>query len=128
MKPITDPEKQTPLIDTTKMSEGQRAALEMTEAARDDRAKNVGFAASLFDGSTRFDALLPFPVQSVEDRDQGDAFLHRLKDFLDAKADPDAIDREGEIPDEVLSGLGKLGAFGIKIPVKYGGLGLSQTN
>lgn len=128
MKPITDPEKETPLIDTTKMSEGQRAALEMTEAARDDRAKNVGFAASIFDGSTRFDALLPFPVQSVEDKDQGDAFLHRLKDFLDEKTDPDAIDREGEIPDEVLGGLGKLGAFGIKIPVKYGGLGLSQTN
>ncbi len=28
----------------------------------------------------------------------------------------------------MLDGLRKLGAFGIKIPVKYGGLGLSQTN
>ena len=42
--------------------------------------------------------------------------------------DADAIDRDGEIPDNVLDGLRKLGAFGIKIPVKYGGLGLSQTN
>ena len=29
---------------------------------------------------------------------------------------------------EVFDGLAKLGAFGIKIPTEYGGLGLSQTN
>lgn len=127
MKSTLDP-KDTSLLDTSKMSEGQRAALEMTEAARDDRARNVGFAASLFDGSARFEALLPYPRQSVEDRDQGDAFLSRLHRFLHEHADPDAIDRTGEIPDEVLDGLRKLGAFGIKIPMKYGGLGLSQTN
>jgi len=120
--------KQTSLLDTSRMNEGQRAALEMTEAARDDRARNTGFAASLFNGSARFDALLPYPKQTVEDRDQGDAFLSRLDKFLHEHADPDAIDREGEIPDDVLDGLRKLGAFGIKIPVKYGGLGLSQTN
>jgi alkylation response protein AidB-like acyl-CoA dehydrogenase len=120
--------KQASLLDTSRMNEGQRAALEMTEAARDDRARNSGFAASLFNGSANFSALLPYPKQTVEDRDQGDAFLSRLDKFLREHADPDAIDREGEIPDDVLDGLRKLGAFGIKIPVKYGGLGLSQTN
>ena len=35
------------------------------------------------------------------------------------------IDRSGEIPDEVFSGLARVGAFGIKIPAEYGGLGLS---
>ena len=123
-----DDAKTRTVIDTSKMSAGQRAALEMTEAARDDRERNTGFAASLFNGSPLSDRILPFPMQSLEDRDQGDAFLSRLKAFLDANVDPDAIDREGEIPDEVLEGLAKLGAFGIKIPVKYGGLGLSQTN
>ncbi|RBP40463.1 hypothetical protein DES53_108170 [Roseimicrobium gellanilyticum] len=116
------------VIDTSKMSAGQRAALEMTEAARDDRERNLGFAASIFNGAPDSSRLLPFPVQSLEDRDQGDAFLARLKRFLDEHVDPDAIDREGEIPDDVLDGLRKLGAFGIKIPMKYGGLGLSQTN
>src|SRR5207302_2026746 len=42
--------------------------------------------------------------------------------------DPDDIDATGEIPQSVFDGLAKLGAFGIKIPAKYGGLGLSQTN
>ena len=115
------------IIDTSKMSAGQRAALEMTEAARDER-RNAGFAASLFFGEPDFAKLLPFPRQSMEDRDQGDAFLTRLKRVLDEHADPDAIDREGEIPDHLLDALARVGAFGIKIPVKYGGLGLSQTN
>ncbi len=127
MKHTLDPEK-TSLLDTSRMSEGQRAALEMTEAARDDRAKYLGFEASIFDCYSNFSTMLHYPKQTVEDKDQGDAFLARLSRFLHEHVDPDAIDRTGEIPDEVLDGLRKLGAFGIKIPVKYGGLGLSQTN
>lgn len=127
MKTTLDPETK-PVLDTSKMSAGQRAALEMTEAARDERPRNTGFAATLFEGHPDHATLLPFPRQSVEDQDQGDAFLARLKRFLDEHVDADAIDRDGEIHEDVLDGLRKLGAFGIKIPVKYGGLGLSQTN
>lgn len=115
------------LIDTSKMSAGQRAALEMAEAARDER-RNAGFAASLLMGRPDFEQIIPFPRQSIEDSDQGDAFIARLRRLLDEHADPDAIDREGEIPDELLRQLAELGAFGIKVPMKYGGLGLSQTN
>jgi len=125
MKPQTD--NNPSLIDTSKMSAGQRAALEMAEAARDER-QNTGLAAGIFFGEPDFSTLVPFPKQSVEDRDQGDAFISRLKRLLDEHADPDAIDRNGEIPDELLRQLAALGAFGIKIPTKYGGLGLSQTN
>jgi len=124
MKPELEPRS---TIDTSKMSAGQRAALEMTEAARDQR-RNNGFAASLFFGEPDFTKLLPFLRQSLEDRDQGDAFLTRLKHVLNQHADPDEIDRTGEIPDHLLNRLAEIGAFGIKIPVKYGGLGLSQTN
>lgn len=109
------------------MTPGQRAALEMTEAAREDNRAN-SFAASLFDGDPDFSTMLPFPRQSLEDRDQGDAFLHRLEDFLKQNVNPDDIDRDGEIPEPVMQGLAEMGAFGIKIPLKYGGLGLSQTN
>ncbi|MBL9133697.1 MAG: acyl-CoA dehydrogenase family protein, partial [Verrucomicrobiaceae bacterium] len=115
------------LIDTSRMNAGQKAALEMAEAARDER-RNTGLAAGIFFGEPDFDKLLPFPKQTVEDRDQGDAFLHRLEAVLDQHADPDEIDASGEIPDVLLDELAKIGAFGIKIPVKYGGLGLSQTN
>ena len=71
MKPQTD--NNPLLIDTSRMSAGQRAALEMAEAARDER-QNTGLAAGIFFGEPDFSSLLPFPKQSVEDRDQGDAF------------------------------------------------------
>lgn len=115
------------IIDTSKMSTGERAALELAESSRDTRELS-GFAASLFDGTPDFGLLFPFPLQSAEDKAKGDVFLDKLRKFLDEKTDPDAIDREGEIPDEVIKGLAELGAFGIKIPEQYGGLGLSQTN
>lgn len=115
------------LIDTSRMSAGQRAALEMAEGSRDLRDMS-GFAGPLFTGDLDYSKIFPFPAQGQEDRDQGDAFLKKLETFLKNETDPDAIDQEGEIPDSVIAGLAKLGAFGIKIPTKYGGLGLSQTN
>lgn len=127
MKTSTTPDLPVTMIDTSKMSEGQRAALEMAEAARDERS-NTGLAAGIFFGDADFARHVPFPKQSDVDKDQGDAFLTRLRAVLDAHADPDAIDRTGEISDVLLNELAALGAFGIKIPIKYGGLGLSQTN
>ncbi|HEY2342091.1 MAG TPA: acyl-CoA dehydrogenase family protein, partial [Chthoniobacteraceae bacterium] len=124
--PPTDQGAPASVIDTSKMSPEQRAALELTEAARE--ATGEGFAGGLFMGKFDFAALHPYPKQSAEDRDQGDAFLQRLGSFLKEKADPDEIDRTGEIPQEVFEGLAKLGAFGIKVSTDYGGLGLSQTN
>jgi alkylation response protein AidB-like acyl-CoA dehydrogenase len=113
------------LIDTSKMSAGQRAALELTEAAR-EVAQKPSFVSGLFMGS--FDLPRAFPVQSAEDRDLGDVFLQKLERLLRDKVDPDEIDRTGEIPAAVVEELAKLGAFGIKISTQYGGLGLSQTN
>ncbi len=114
------------VIDTSKMSPEQRAALEMTEAAREVTGES--FAGGLFMGQFNFKAMHPFPSQRPEDRDQGDAFLQRLGSFLKQSVDPDEIDRTGEIPQPVFDGLAKLGAFGIKVSPEYGGLGLSQTN
>lgn len=54
--------------------------------------------------------------------------LRKLEDYLRQHVDPDEIDRTGEIPPENFKGLADIGAFGIKVPKKYGGLGLSQSN
>ena len=115
------------IIDTSKMSAGQRAALEMTEAAREDGSAS-DFAGGLFQGNADFTKVIPFPEQSATDLDQGDAFLQRLESFLRERVDPDEIDETGEIPEEVIRGLADLGAFGIKVEPRHGGLGLSQTN
>jgi alkylation response protein AidB-like acyl-CoA dehydrogenase len=121
-------EERDSLIDTSRMSKGERAALEITEAAREAASLETTFAGGLFLGRYDLSQITPFPQQTTEDRDQGDAFLYRLEEFLNGNTNPDEIDESGEIPDAVIEGLARLGAFGIKIPVKYGGLGLSQTN
>ena len=126
-EPRSTPSDEAPeLIDTSKMSSGQRAALELTEAARENAAGS--FASRMFMGKLDLSGISPFPDQSAEDRERGNAFLRRLETFLRERVDPDEIDRTGEIPQDVIDGLASLGAFGIKISPDYSGLGLSQTN
>jgi len=114
------------VIDTSKMSKEQAAALEMAEAARtvtDYRS----FAGDLFMGRFDLSHVHPYPEQGADDAEAGRPFLAELEKIL-RTVDGDKIDETGEIPDEVVDKLAKLGAFGIKIPKEYGGLGLSQTN
>ncbi len=115
-------------IDTSKMSEGKRQALEVTEAARETEWQHPSFALDLFMGRFRDDLILPYPIQDPEDEARGDHFIGRLKKIVEEKVDADEIDATGEIPQEAIDALAEAGAFGIKIPKEYGGLGLSQTN
>ncbi len=124
-----EPEKPAAaVIDTSKMAKGQREALELAEAARDPLEDRGSFASNLFVGRYDFDRIYPYPAQSPEDRAVGEEFLQKLESYLREHVDPDEIDRTGEIPPENFKGLAEIGAFGIKVPKKYGGLGLSQSN
>jgi alkylation response protein AidB-like acyl-CoA dehydrogenase len=116
------------VIDTSKMVKGQREALELAEAARDPLEDRGSFASNLFVGRYDFNRIYPYPAQSAEDRATGEEFLQKLESYLREHVDPDEIDRTGEIPPENFKGLSEIGAFGIKVPKKYGGLGLSQSN
>ena len=115
-------------IDTSKMSKGKREALELAEASRDPLDDRGSFASNLFIGRYDFDRIYPWPAQSAEDRAAGEDFLRKLEGYLRDHVDPDEIDRTGEIPPENFKGLAEIGAFGIKVPKQYGGLGLSQYN
>ncbi len=101
---------------------------EIAEASRETEWTSASFAADLFLGNFRDDLVLDFPEQDPIDRAEGDLFLSRLEEFLRERIDAAAIDREGKIPQSVIDGLVSLGAFGMKIPLEYGGLGLSQLN
>jgi alkylation response protein AidB-like acyl-CoA dehydrogenase len=116
------------VIDTSKMGKGQREALELAEAARDPLEDRGSFASNLFVGRYDFNRIHPYPAQSAEDRATGEEFLRKLETYLREHVDADEIDRTGEIPPENFKGLAAIGAFGIKVPEKYGGLGLSQSN
>src|SRR5256886_334630 len=139
--PLQAPEKQIPeeagakpgkptsaVIDTSKMAKGKREALELAEASRDPLDDRGSFASNLFIGRYDFGRIYPWPAQSEEDRAAGAELLEKLENYLREHVDADEIDRTGEIPPENFKGLAEMGAFGIKVPKQYGGLGLTQTN
>src|SRR5438067_901818 len=103
-------------------------AREVAEAAREQEWIAPSFVRDLFLGKFRLDLIHPYPEQDPEEVRRAQPFLEQLERFLRDEVDSDKIDREGEIPDAVIEGLRALGAFGIKIPREYGGLGLSQLS
>jgi len=103
-------------------------AREVAEAAREEQWAAPSFVRELFLGNLRMDLIHPYPEQDPDEIARAKPFLDKLARFLREGVDSDQIDREGEIPDKVIQGLRDLGAFGIKIPREYGGLGLSQLS
>src|SRR3982074_1878113 len=74
--PAGKPEKPSAsLIDTSRMTKGQREALELAEASRDPLDDRGSFASNLFIGRYAFGRIYPFPEQSADDRAAGDPFL-----------------------------------------------------
>src|SRR5437899_6030210 len=116
------------VIDTSKMSKGKREALELAESSRDPLDERGSFASNLFIGRFDFDRIFPFPTQTAEDKAAGEGFLAQLRNYLRDNVDADEIDRTGEIPQKNIDELFAMGAFAIKVPKQYGGLGLSQVN
>ncbi|HEU5408816.1 MAG TPA: acyl-CoA dehydrogenase family protein [Nitrospira sp.] len=101
-----------------------QGSLAVAEASR-DRTPYSGFLAGLFEGAVRRDL---FRSQSIPPlRDTAKEFLEHLRLLLIEKVDPESIDREGEVGEDVLAALKDIGAFGLKIPSIYGGLGLTQS-
>ena len=100
--------------------------LERIEESR-ERLTGRSFMAGLFVGRPDFSLLLP-PEESPEQQAIWEDYRPRLETFLKTHVDPDEIERTAKIPDSVLKGLFALGAFGMKIPTEYGGLGFSYTN
>ncbi|RII09631.1 Acyl-CoA dehydrogenase [Streptomyces sp. YIM 130001] len=110
---------------TARVSE--REARQVAEAAREQDWRKPSFAKELFLGRFRLDLIHPRPLPAADDVRRGEEFLARLRDFCETKVDGARIEREARIPDEVIDGLRELGALGMKIDTKYGGLGLTQV-
>ncbi|MFF9219238.1 acyl-CoA dehydrogenase family protein [Streptomyces viridosporus] len=105
----------------------EREARQVAEAAREQDWRKPSFAKELFLGRFRLDLIHPHPLPADEHAQRGEEFLAKLRDFCETKIDGALIEREARIPDEVVTGLKELGAFGMKIDTKYGGLGLTQV-
>ncbi|MCX4635878.1 acyl-CoA dehydrogenase [Streptomyces sp. RPA4-5] len=105
----------------------EREARQVAEAAREQDWRKPSFAKELFLGRFRLDLIHPHPTPAVDDVRRGEKFLATLREFCETEVDGARIEREGQIPDETVDGLKALGALGMKIDPKYGGLGLTQV-
>ncbi|MFF9866757.1 acyl-CoA dehydrogenase family protein [Streptomyces sp. NPDC013953] len=105
----------------------EREARQVAEAAREQDWRKPSFAKELFLGRFRLDLIHPHPMPPDEDAQRGEEFLAKLRDFCETKIDGAQIERDALIPDAVIDGLKELGALGMKIAPKYGGLGLTQV-
>ncbi|OIJ63304.1 acyl-CoA dehydrogenase family protein [Streptomyces mangrovisoli] len=112
---------------STKPTVSEREARQVAEAAREQDWRKPSFAKELFLGRFRLDLIHPHPLPSDEAVQRGEEFLAKLRDFCETKVDPGQIERDARIPDDVVDGLKEIGAFGMKIETKYGGLGLTQV-
>ena len=100
-------------------------AREVAEEARETEWTRPSFAKELYLG--RFDSSLihPYPPVPAEDAESGEAFLAELE-VCCRSMDGLRIERESAIPDVYVKQMAAIGVFGMKIPMEYGGLGLSM--
>lgn len=86
----------------------------------------MGFAKALFFG--RFNASLIFPYPEIDpgERELVRKTVAEVRDYVEHHLDAAAVDRNAEIPQAVVDGLGRVGVLGATAPTEVGGRGLSQ--
>jgi len=114
------------MAQDVKNDASERESRQVAEASRQAEWEKPSFMRELFLGTLRVDLIHPFPLPGA-DRAEFRAFFDQFTAFLRDEVDPVAIDATGEYPPHVLDGLRRLGAFGMKIPTAYGGLGFTNT-
>ncbi len=88
--------------------------------------QELGFAKGLFLGDFVADWAMPYPRLSDQQQAEVDAAVLELRKFLDEHLDSDWIDRNADIPREVIDGLGRVGVLGMTAPKAVGGRGFTQ--
>ncbi len=72
------------------------------------------------------DALVPrLAVDALEERELLPAMLTEVQSFCRERVDGERIDREGQLGEELLSAVAERGWFGLTVPERFGGSGLS---
>ena len=115
------------MADTTHGLASEQEARDVAEAARESEWAQPSFLQELFLGRFRPEIIHPFPADDPEETARAKPFFDALRSYLE-RYPSDDVDRTGEIPEPLVQELREMGAFGIKIPREYGGLGLSQTS
>ncbi len=110
------------------LDELQQKQIQQAEELLFSGPQKVGFAKELFFGRFLTDAIVPYPKLSAEQRAIGDQAVTEVREYLNEHLDAAEVDRNSDIPPEVIRGLGDIGVLGMTISPELGGRGLSQQN
>src|SRR2546423_8149715 len=78
--------------------------------------QKLGLAKGLFLGRFVADWVMPYPKLARAQAAEAEKAVAEVRAFLDKHLDPTEIDRQADIPREVIDGLGKLGVLGMTAP------------
>ncbi len=117
------------MSESQKRHVSEQESMAVAEASREKKWLKPSFLKELFMGSFRLDLIHPFPLDQPrsEWRPEFAEFYEAMHRLLVDDVDSVEIDRTGLYPDHVVARLRELGAFGMKIPAKYGGLGFTNA-
>src|ERR1041385_4184827 len=115
------------MSETKRQTDGERqqqmrAAEELLFAG----PQKLGLAKGLFLGRFVADWVMPYPTLRAAEQNELSDSLTRLRVFLDEHLDPAAIDRQADIPPEVILGWAPPGGVGVTAPGAGGGQALPQ--
>src|SRR5437764_9238946 len=79
----------------------------------------LGFAKGLFLGRFVSDWVMPYPRVPAAQQTELDRTLADVQQMLDSELDATAIDREADIPRNVIDGLGRTGVLGMTAPKEF---------
>lgn len=88
--------------------------------------KNPSFAKQLFLGKFDRSLVFPYPYPEKSEEEETARFVGKVSEFASVHLNAAEIDRQAQIPDEVLKGLADMGVLGMTVPKEYAGLGMSQ--
>src|SRR4051794_26756598 len=112
---------------TTSEVEAQRQKeIQQAEELLFSGPEALGLAKGLFLGRFVSDWVMPYPRLAAAEQTELDKILTDVRKFLDEGLDPAAIDRNADIPRDVIDGLGRVGVLGMTAPKEFGGHGLTQ--
>src|SRR5213594_1128688 len=86
----------------------------------------LGFVKGLFQGHFVSDWVMPYPRIPAAQQTELNQTLSELRKFLDEHLDAPEIDRQADIPRDVIDGLGRVGVLGATAPKEVGGHEFSQ--
>src|SRR5881394_2296644 len=88
--------------------------------------QELGFAKGLFLGNFVADWVMPYPRLDATRQTELDSALNEVRQMLDRDLDPGWIDRNADIPRNLIDGLARTGVLGMTAPREVGGRGFSQ--